>query len=353
MLNRDLRPLRALAIGCLIGLSMGCAGAYTRYQPDRGVDTPVWDDPAYAEAIQLQYLGSGGYLISRGKHAILTAPLYTNPGWVRVGFGWISPDTSLIDRLHPRTPPNAVAAILVGHAHYDHLMDVPYLARKYHPQATIFGSRSTARLVAAADPQLTVRMQILDQDVARDGKPGQWRYLADSTIRIMALESKHGPHFMRLHLMQGEVPDDLKRLPRSAWWWKEGETLNYLIDFLDNRGGVDFRIHYADAASPGSIGLPPHFEATNSHPVDLALLCVGGGHETKEYPETLLAAIKPRHVILGHWEDFFRSPLKRPRRLRNAHIREFITAVENELPEDGDWLLPNPGSHYRYWPTAR
>lgn len=341
---------RAIVLGCLVLLILGCSGMTTKYRPDPGVSVLDPHDPAYEETIQLRYLGAGGYLIRRGSHAILTAPLYTNPSWLRVGLGWIASDTALIDQLHPATSTGEVGAILVGHAHYDHLLDVPYIARKYHPEAKIYGSRSMASLVVAAEPRLEDRVKVLEEEVARDGKPGKWFYLADSTIRFMALESAHGAHYLRIHLMKGEVKADLKRVPRWAWGWKEGETLAYLIDFLGPQGAIDFRIHYSDAVTPDSAGFPPHFAADDAHPIDLAVLCVGSGQVTEGYPEMFMAAVKPRHVILGHWEDFFRSAVKRPRRLHSSHIKAFIAEVEVDLPPGGDWLLPKPGALYRYQP---
>ncbi len=42
--------------------------------------------PEFNRTIQVQYLGAAGYMISRGSHAILPAPLYSNPSLFRVGF---------------------------------------------------------------------------------------------------------------------------------------------------------------------------------------------------------------------------------------------------------------------------
>ena len=169
LIRGRLTAARGIVLGCLILLSIGCSGVTTRYQPKPGVPVLAPYEPAYEETIQLRYLGAGGYLIRRGKHAILTAPLYTNPGWLRVGLGWIAPDTTLIARLHPPTSPGEVGAILVGHAHYDHLLDVPYIARKYHPEAKIDGNRSMANLVVAAEPRLVDQVRVLEEEVARGG----------------------------------------------------------------------------------------------------------------------------------------------------------------------------------------
>ncbi|MCH7520956.1 MAG: MBL fold metallo-hydrolase [Candidatus Marinimicrobia bacterium] len=341
-------------MGCLILLIIGCSGVTTRYQPDPGVPVLAPHEPAYEETIQLRYLGAGGYLIRRGKHAILTAPLYTNPGWLRVGLGWIAPDTALIDRLHPPTSTGEVGAILVGHAHYDHLLDVPYIARKYHPEAKIYGNRSMANLVVAAEPRLVDQVRVLEEEVARGGQPGKWFYLADSTIRFMAIESDHGPHFLGIHVMKGEAEAGLKGVPRSAWGWKEGETLAYLIDFLGPDKAINFRIHYQDATSHYPLGAPPDFAPPDSHRLDLAITCVDTWFQVPDYPEALIRNHRPRYVILGHWENFLRSPLKPPwTRFSSLRLRRFIPSVLDALPPDTDWIVPLPGALYRYRPAPR
>ena len=73
--GRCLTVARTIVPVCLVLLSIGCSGVTTRYQPDPGVAVLAPHEPAYEETIQLRYLGAGGYLIRRGKHAVLTAPL--------------------------------------------------------------------------------------------------------------------------------------------------------------------------------------------------------------------------------------------------------------------------------------
>lgn len=343
---------RSAGLALALLLSLSCAGTVGRIQPEPGLTALTPADTSYEEAIQVQYLGTGGNLLWRGKHGLLTAPLYSNPGLLRVGLWHIYPDTALINRLHPRTPEVKVEAILVGHAHYDHLLDVPYIARRYAPEATIYGNASMKRIVAVADPSLLDRVKVLDKDLARGGRPGTWFYLADSTIRFMAIESDHGPHFLGIHLMKGEVKEGLKAVPRSAWAWKEGKTFAYLIDFLGPDRAINFRIHFQDATSHYPLGAPPAFAPPDSHRLDLAIICVDTWFQVPDYPEALLRNHRPRHVILGHWENFFRSPLKPPwTSFSWLRLRLFIPGVLDALPVDAEWLVPEPGAIYRYWPV--
>ncbi len=374
---------RILWGGLALALSAGCAANSTQPHPDQGA--LAYSHPDYDRAIQVRYLGVAGYQFRRGDYAVMTAPLYTNPHFVRVGLWFIRPDTALIDWVHPHPPELQVPAILVGHAHYDHLLDVPYIARKYHPEARIYGSPSVASLALAAEPSLALgpgrsglrrshseshgeagpslggataspgspgRVIALDDQVARNRRPGTWFYAADSTIRFMAIASGHGPHALGVHLMRGSVKPGLRRVPLSAWRWREGETLAYLIDFLGPDRSVDFRIYYQDATSPDSTGFPPLFPPQDRHPIDLAVLCVGSAQQLREYPTNICTELQPRNIMLGHWENFFRSPVRPAKRLRFIHINRFITEVEAASP-DSRWVLPKPGAVYHYFLHSR
>ncbi len=316
--------------------------------PESSAEQLLPGTPEFNRTVQVQYLGVAGYMISRGRHAILPAPLYSNPNLVRVGLLRIKTDTTRVDLLHPRPEHLEVGAILVGHAHYDHLLDVPYIARKYHKDAHIYGNRSTYNIVVAADENLRPRSHALVDNVSRNGEPGSWFYVADSTIRFMAIASGHGPHAVGIHVMKGKIPNHLRSVPRSAWKWKEGETLAYLIDFMGEDGSIDFRIHYTDATQPQRMGFIPDLAPEDTHRVDLAIVCAGSAHVLGEYPYDITVDLKPRHVMIGHWEDFFISPLKKPRRLRFLHLEEFIDNLEKALLPDADWLLPDRGGIYHY-----
>ncbi len=344
--------IRMMGRGCaLLLLTMGCAA--TGVKPNPGVPAAEALEATAEDVIQVQYLGVAGYVFRRGRQALLTAPHYTNPGLLRVIFGRIAPDTVLIRSLHPPLPGVEVGAILIGHAHYDHLLDISTIANEYHPQATLYGSESARRILMAADTSLVVRMKVLGPELARDGQPGAWVYLADSSIRFMAIESGHGPHFLRIHLMQGEVKPGLTRVPRSAWNWKEGQTAAFIIDFLAPDGDIDFRIHYQDAATRFPLGAPPDFGPGDTHRIDLAILSVGAWARVRNYPAALLEHSRPRHVILGHWENFFRSPLKPPRQIfTTTQLWLLVPYIEDHLPADGHWLLPLPGAIYHFLPAA-
>lgn len=81
--------------------------------------------PEGPDALTMTYLGTGGWIMEHGDYMVLAAPLFTNPGFVTTGLLPISSDTLEVDRWMSRHDVQAAGVILVGHAHYDHLMDVP------------------------------------------------------------------------------------------------------------------------------------------------------------------------------------------------------------------------------------
>jgi hypothetical protein len=275
------------------------------------------------DSVFVQYLGVGGFLIKHGGDTILTAPLYSNPSLIELLMDHeIRPDTDLIDSLLPPSASQATA-ILSGHSHFDHLMDVSYVGLAIATKANIYGSRTTQRLLAEFQAPLAAqgrRIVALD-DVAWDnetGHAGRWVPIGDN-VRLAAIRSEHsdqvtasmpfGPD-MPIHLWRGKVEDaDRPKRPRSGSEWAEGTVFAYVIDFLDGQQQVIFRIYYQDSGTNPPKGfipaelLPPY---PGGRTADLAILCAGGDfRRLVGHPRLILANTHPRYVVLAHWEDFF------------------------------------------------
>jgi hypothetical protein len=65
--------------------------------------------------------------------------------------------------------------------------------------------------------------------------------------------------------------------------------------------------------------------------VDLALLCVGTWNlvEHQDAP-TIVRNLLPQHVILGHWEDFFKDQSTPPSPAPAQPVAEYYAAIERE-----------------------
>jgi len=296
-------------------LTLGCGPYYLNIE-----SCPSERLPEALDKITVQYLGVGGFLISWGDpkdgRVILTAPLYSNPSLVELlGDHALRPDAALIDRLLPAAAQHA-RAILVGHSHYDHLMDVPYVALHKAKLANVYGTLTTARLLAplAKDlaKQSTAVIPFRDEEIWDHTREGRWKEVAPE-IRVAAIRSEHsaqatlklGSQPIPFHLWRGERShEDAEELPRSASEWAEGGVLAYVVDFMD-AGRTRFRIYYQDSGTNEPIGLiPAALKAERD--VDLAIVCVGGAYERLDnHPEAIIRNTHPRYVLLAHWEDFF------------------------------------------------
>jgi glyoxylase-like metal-dependent hydrolase (beta-lactamase superfamily II) len=308
--------------------------------------------------VELTYLGVGGWLIRSGESALLTAPLYSNPGLVETGLTPIAVDPGAIDRHLPDV--SDVSAVLVGHGHYDHLLDVPWVLAHRAPRALLYANLTSwlqvepfgleRRALVASGHEVrpdegSGRVVVLSDSLAGDDRrSGRWIRVAPG-IRVMPLVSDHAPHLAGVTLYSGVRERPLRGPPRSAEEWLDGRTYAFLIDLLDDEGRRRMRIYYQDAVAAPPFGLVPP-EAEDS--VDVALVVPATYAEVEWHPEALLEDARPDHVLLGHWEDFFRPAGDPPKPVPFTLLADFRRRLERALPEGTGHHLPLPGTRFLF-----
>jgi L-ascorbate metabolism protein UlaG (beta-lactamase superfamily) len=295
------------------------------------------------QPIEVVFLGVAGWLLRMGETAILTAPLFSNPSLLRAGLAPIHADPERIERHLPDV--SDVTAILVGHGHYDHLMDVPYVAQARAPRAVIYGTATMAHQLAPFG-LARERVRVLRSDELGDvEETGSWIPVAPSA-RIMALRSDHAPHFAGVTLYSGVRTRDMEREPSSAREWLDGETVAFLIDLLNRDGSVALRVYFQDAIAAPPLGLVPPLP--DGLGVDVALVVPATYAEVSWHPEALLNNASPRRVLLGHWENFFQPPEREAEPVPFTDLRDFIRRLERALPDGSSWHLPMPGTRFTF-----
>lgn len=272
------------------------------------------------EEVRLTYLGVGGWIFERGGEQILAAPLFTHPGLFRAGLWDVRSDTALVNRHMAAYDVARARAILVGHAHYDHLMDVPQVARRHAPRAAILGSAVVKNTLGSwsgvADRVVEIDDPAGDLDAA-----GRWIALSPG-LRVLPLRSHHAAHFDGYTLYSGTTDRPLEREPGTAAEWVDGPSYAFLVDFLDENGGVAFRIYYQDAVAAPPRGLAPE-ALMEERPVDVAILVPATFDQVDWHPEALVENLRPRWVLLGHWEDFFEAAAPDARSLPLTDLGHF------------------------------
>ncbi len=272
----------------------------------------------------------------------------------------IRTNRALVDRLLPREATQA-QAVVIGHSHYDHLMDTPYIANAYATNAKVYGSRTTASLIASSLPPARL-VDVGPAAAADKGIDINSAAGATPRMRLWPIASVHSDQFrvmvpltgvnIPFHVWRGEVSEPLTTLPAHSSGWAEGEVYAYLLDFLDDQGRVEFRIYYQDSGTDAPMGFPwGGKEPPDGRRVDVSLICLGGDFEhLHNHPEAIIKTTRPRYLLLGHWEKFFvaqddicRTSTVRAIPLQDTHyfIRRAKAAMKNARL-DGKPIVPCP-----------
>jgi hypothetical protein len=339
---------RSLLLFFLIPLTgIACAGAGALRPTAHPAPAPC-TVAVCPDTLEVRFLGVGGFLLKHGSSVIITGPMFTNPSLPDVALNRrIVTDSALI-RVALDTLPELrqTQAILVGHGHYDHLMDVAYIARTYAPAAEIIGNRSVKRMLQTfALPNTIVAFDTSEVSTAE--RVGAYREVAGGRVRIYPLLSEHTPNFvagsLRLTIAPGEAPEDLTEPPKRAWDWYAGSTLAYLIEFRRPDRTVAFRVHYQDAASTPPLGLPPRMPYKLR--IDALILTAGNYRNAgRDYPTTLIKLLEPRYVIVGHWEDFFNPLVRFANAIPFQGYGALAKRIEKSIPAGSVWATPLPGA---------
>jgi len=319
--------------------------------------------------ISVTYLGVSGLLIEHHGHVLLTAPFFSNPPFPKVrprlsrllrSTPRIWADTQAIEKLLPAAADRATT-ILVGHGHYDHLMDVPYIATRRARTSRIYGGPSVRHMLMG-DSTLRSNggQRVVAISVAAAGRKerrGIWYYASDSAYRFMALIADHAPNYRAWKqgyiFTPGSIDVDLDSLPHTAGEWKLGEPYAYLIDVLSGEARTPvFRIYFQDAPSEPPLGFPPS-EILAERAVDLAVLCAATSSNVSNTPDSLLTVLKPSQVLLAHWEDFFRQQTLPIQLSPGTDLDELRESLNKSLPRSAGWVMPLPQTTFRFRETER
>ena len=301
---------------------------------------------ADGDAVRLVYLGSGGWIFERGPDQVLTAPLFSNPGLVRTGLLPIRSELDVVDHFMSRYDVSGASAILVGHAHYDHLMDVPRVALEHAPGARILGS-TTVKNTLGTWSGVGQRVDEVNDKAGDQRTAGEWLQYGEG-VRIMALRSLHAPHFDGHTLYQGTRDRAVTREPRWAAEWLDGVTHAYLVDFMEPDGSVAFRIYYQDAVAPPPAGFAPE-SLIAEHRVDVAILVPATFDQVDWHPEAFIENLQPVRLILGHWESFFAPPHSPAESVLGTDLGHFEERLVRVF--DGQWWRPDIWTEFRF-PTG-
>lgn len=204
--------------------------------------------------IRLRWLGVAGIELDINDQVLVIDPFFTRIPFWRMWFGRAAPDRALAEEMLPRCD-----FILVSHAHYDHLMDVPGIACS--KGAIVYGSTNTCRILALYDVPEVQAHEITAGDS-----------ISFSLLEVEVLPAEHIP---AAGTDLGPLPAGLKP-PLGLRQYRMDSCFNFLIE----AGGL--RLLYC-AGSP--------------KPPTRADVLIAGTAGDKKYYKALLGAVKPSVFI--------------------------------------------------------
>jgi L-ascorbate metabolism protein UlaG (beta-lactamase superfamily) len=309
-----------LGIGLAAGLTAATAGWGTsRVLPGvaEGAETAPANGGPGTAGVNLRWLGVDGWEITFGRQTVLVDPwlsrtpggLFSRPFDPRAFLSTpLTLEEALIDEHVKKAD-----LILLGHGHYDHAADVPYIARK--TGATVIGTESHINLLRAyAVPEAKLV----------SCKGGEFMQFDGYTVE--ALPSLHSLQ----PSMKVPIPGRFSSVPpapRTIGDMPEGDTLAYVLTVGDS-----FRLFLMSSANfveRSIAGLKP----------DVALLAPLARRQIHDFTPRLLRALNyPKVVLPTHWDNWERPLTEPPQDPRSVlgddgNLDVFVREVKEASPK--------------------
>lgn len=276
----------------------------------------IWIQDVTAQAsLDLKYLGCAGWEMTDGNTTILVDPYISriklgsgpsiSPDDTRKGFtrtDYFESDTITINEIIKK-----VDFILVHHSHFDHLSDVPYIAKK--TGAKVIGTETTNNILRAygiSDEQLLT---------VKGGEDYQFEHFSVKVIPSLHSALRDKQYF------DSRTYTDPPQAPLRIMDFVEGNSLMFMIRFSTHSvltaGSMNFIEREVQGLNPDII-LPG---------VNFSRL------EIYKYTERLMKATNfPKIVIPAHWDNF-RVPYGfSQEKALEQKIKPFIAEVKAASP---------------------
>lgn len=250
--------------------------------------------------VAVRWLGTAGYELRCDGFTLLIDPYLTRAGYRRVFLGTLRPDPAVIDREIATAD-----AILVSHSHFDHVLDVPYIAAR--TGAVVYGSQSTTNLMAAADHPADRTVTFGTDRVSE---------LELGPFRIEAVPSQHSPFALGRIPYPGDIPCTCE-LPMPGRGYRCGDVFNFAI-----------RVAGRSFYHLGSAGLVDDLIPVGKDGVDVLLLCIAARFATPDFVPRVLRATQPRVVMPMHYDNFLRPLDRAMQLLPRTRFGQLIDDVE-------------------------
>lgn len=260
-------------------------------------------------SVSFKWLGTTTFALSDGKTTLLFDPAltYVSPAdflpWRK-----IQTDPHEVDYWFKRCNLQKIDAVFVNHAHYDHVIDAPYVIKKFGGK--LYGSSSTANVGLGAGLKPS-EVGILATD----------KIITHGEFTIESFVTPHSPHFMNVMLADGHITAPLKT-PAHVMDYRVGDTFSFLI--RHPQGTILYQ-------AIGRVDSPDPIKDIRA---DVLLLTLANRRSTQELVDGRILSTGVKKVIPLHHDNFL---LKKPRDgeikiLWGQKLEEFKKTMEEKAP---------------------
>jgi L-ascorbate metabolism protein UlaG (beta-lactamase superfamily) len=225
--------------------------------------------------LSVRWLGTAGFVFTYAGTVLAIDPYLSRVPLWRYLTGPLKVDEASVRAALPHAD-----CIVVGHSHFDHVMDVPSLALA--TGALVVGSSSTANLMRVSGVPEAQIVECVSRHTFEVGP-----------FRVELVPSVHS-EFALGHRVPyaGEIPCSCEFRGRGK----------------DYRCGQVFGVHITVAGCTfyhlGSANLID--DEIRFRPVDVFLMGISGRHATDRFIPRVLKKVEPRVVVPMHHDNFFR-----------------------------------------------
>ena len=231
-----------------------------------------------SSSVSFQYFGTATLLFSFGDSRVLTDGFFSRPGRLRVLFGKIRPQIKTIKTCLSRANLSHLDAVLVGHSHYDHVLDAPIVAALTNAQ--LVGSSSTAQIARGSGLPAHQISQIQPGISVPYGK-----------FLVTYIPSRHSMP----NLYPGEIATPFQS-PAYTSAYREGGCYSILLQVTTH----NILIHGSAGFIRGALANTP------AETIFLAIASLSrlSQRAMEEYFSETILSTRAKHVYPIHWDDF-------------------------------------------------
>lgn len=255
-------------------------------------------ESAQQEPVTLKWLGTAGWEIQVGGAVILIDPFFTRQS-ASASAEWKTNEEEVLKVI------TKADYIFAGHSHFDHIADIPFIAKRFGSK--VIGSRTTTNiaLTAGVDKSQVVTIS--------GGEKLDYK-----EFFVQVIESQHG--FLTINRQKRQPKFEEVTRP-----WSGPVLGNAFVDGGSYLYYFTFGKHRVLHQSTGNFieanlkGLQP----------DVALLAENGYYDFTD----ALKLLRPKTVIIQHYDDFhtpFSEGIPESNRRRAQRFAKIIKSVDNE-----------------------